>query len=87
MENLGEIVGMRLPRFSRMPGNQYPIDGVGPIEGSLIFGIGEDGTQHRLDVLQRRSRKILLFGDRAQHSTGIHGAKVSQPKFPTRSRK
>jgi hypothetical protein len=38
-------------------------------------------------VLQRRSRKILLFGDRAQHSTGIHGAKVSQPKFPTRSRK
>lgn len=33
------------------------------------------------DVLQRRCRKILLFGDRAQHSTGIHRAKFSQAEF------
>ncbi len=29
---------MRLPGFSRMHGDQYAIDGVGPIEGSLILG-------------------------------------------------
>lgn len=38
MEHLAEIVGVRLSRFSRIPGNQNAIDGVCPIEGSLIFG-------------------------------------------------
>jgi len=33
-------------------------------------------------VLQRGFRKILLFGDRAQDSTGVHGAEFSQAKLP-----
>jgi hypothetical protein len=32
-------------------------------------------------VLQRGCREILLFSDRAQHPTGIHGAKFSQAEF------
>ncbi len=69
---------MRLSRLGREHGDQNPIDGVGPIERSFIFGINEDGAQNRLDMLQRHFREILLFGDRAQHSTGIHGAKSPQ---------
>src|SRR5260370_29471777 len=73
---------MRLPGFSRMHGDQYAIDGVGPIEGSLILGLGEGGPQHRLDVLQRCFRKVLLLGDRTQHATGVHGAEFPQAKLP-----
>jgi hypothetical protein len=43
-----EIVSMRLARFFGMHGNQYPIDRVGPIEGSFILGIREDGSYNRL---------------------------------------
>jgi hypothetical protein len=61
-----------------MPGNQNPIDWVDPIEGSFLLGIGKNGAQNRFDMLQCRLCEIVLPGDRAQHSTGIHGAKFSQ---------
>jgi hypothetical protein len=64
--------------FFGMPGNQNTIDWVGPIEGSFILRISEDGAQNRLDMLQCRCCEIVFFGDRAQRSTGIHGAKFSQ---------
>ncbi len=34
--------------------------------------------KNRLDMLQCRCREIVRCGDRAQHSTGIHGPKFSQ---------
>jgi hypothetical protein len=62
-------------------GINTPIDRVGPVEGSFILGIREDGAQNRLDMLQCRFYEIVLFGDRAHHSTGIHGPKFSQVQF------
>jgi hypothetical protein len=69
---------MCLSWFFGMPGDQDSIDWVRPIEGAFILGISKDGAQDRLYMLQRRCREIVRFGDRAQHSTGVHGAKFSQ---------
>jgi hypothetical protein len=46
LEHVAEIIGVRLSRFSGVPGNQNVIHSVSRIEGSLILGEGEDGTQH-----------------------------------------
>src|SRR6516164_8610235 len=72
---------MGLSRLSGIPGDQDVINRICPIERSVIFGKGEDRAEHRLDVLQR-FRKIPLFRDCAQHSTGIHSAEFSQTKIP-----
>src|SRR6202166_466501 len=72
---------MSLSRFFRMPGDQNSIERVGPIEGSFILGISEDGAQNRLDVLQCRCREIVRFGDLAQHSAVIHRPKFSQAQL------
>jgi hypothetical protein len=61
-----------------MSGDQNSIDRVGPVERSFILGVCEDGAQNRLDMLQCRCGEIVRFGDRAQHSTGVHSAKFSQ---------
>src|SRR5262249_819232 len=79
--NLFEIVGMCLSRFSRIPGDQNTVDWICPIERSVILRKSEDCAENRLDVLQRGFCKVFLFGDRAQHSTGIDGAKFSQANF------
>src|SRR5262249_31969560 len=82
LENLAEIVGMRLSRLSGIPGDQNVIHWVCPIERSVIFGKGEDGAEHRLDMLQRSFRKIPLFRDCAYHSISVHRAEFSQAKLP-----
>jgi hypothetical protein len=65
-----------------MPWDESPIDGICAIEGAFVFGIDEDSAQNRLDVSQCSSRKVLLLGDRTQHSISIHRAKLSQAKVP-----
>src|SRR6267143_358894 len=64
-----------------MPGDQNSIDWVGSIEGPFVLRISKDSAQNRLDMLQCRFCEIVFLGDRAQHSTGIHGAKFSQVKL------
>lgn len=74
----GLVVCERFTWFASVPRDSSTLNRIHSIEGAFIFRVSEDGSQHALDVLQRRLGEVVFIGNRFQHATGTDGSELPQ---------